>query len=163
VFFCSGNDLFALKTSDGSTIWHFHSANVVRTGVDFCSLPVVSNGVVYIAANDGSVYAFDASTGVTIWNHPLGTYPFYVGLGDGNVYVGDSNQDFLALDAATGNQVWKLQPGANVAMQPVVANGYVYFGLSFGFFYVLGAQDQSLLWGFTLGGGGFSNSLTLAP
>lgn len=163
VYYCDGNDLLAINASTGSTLWSFHSVLVVRTGVDFCNLPVISNGMVYIGGDDGYAYAFDGSTGSIIWKYNLqGAYPFNVGLGNGIVYVGDSDAILVAIDASTGTHLWTYNPGAVVIGIPAVANGYLYFGNQGGSIFAINASDQGLYWGLNLGTT-IDASPTLAP
>lgn len=95
------------------------------------SSPTVVNGVVYVAAYDGNVYALNASTGAKLWSYLTGGIVFstpavskgvvYVGSGDGNVY---------ALNATTGAKLWSFAAGCSpfvceVTSSPAVVGGVV--------------------------------------
>ncbi len=49
--------LYALKTSDGTPVWK------VKTGDQVYSSPALANGVIYVASNDGNIYAYNAAAG----------------------------------------------------------------------------------------------------
>ena len=54
------------------------------------SSPVVANGVVYIGSDYGSLYAFDASSGKTLWKYPYVNAVFSSPIvANGTVYVGE--------------------------------------------------------------------------
>jgi len=77
--------------------------------------PTVHAGVVYVAARDGRVRAFDAATGASLWDVPLDPGEFTVSTpavlesgGSTFVYVNalsDRNR-VVCLDAANGDEVW---------------------------------------------------------
>jgi len=52
-----------LRASDGTLLWKF------RAGEIFVSSPIIVNGMVILAPDDGYVYAFDAKTGRAIWKY----------------------------------------------------------------------------------------------
>ncbi len=53
--------LSAFQAGDGVPRWHY------KTGGTLLSSPTGANGVVYVGANDGSVYALRASDGALLW------------------------------------------------------------------------------------------------
>jgi outer membrane protein assembly factor BamB len=120
------------------------------TGGDVESSPAVSNGVVYVGADDGKLYAFDAH-GVTnctgaspktcapLWTAATGgpviSSP---AVANGVVYVGSNDNKLYAFDArgttgCTGSPkvcapLWTATTGDDVRSSPAVANGVVYVG-----------------------------------
>jgi len=117
------------------------------------SSPAVANGVVYVARDDGKMYAFDAAGGPNcfgIWCPPLwrtttGTTGTTGGLmlssptvANGLVYVGSQDSKVYAFDAAgttgcagatkTCTPLWSATTGGAVLSSPTVANGVVYVG-----------------------------------
>lgn len=117
--------------------------------------PVVSNGVVYIGAEDGFFYAIEEATQQVLWSDFLGvtlgtTCPGPQGIvatatvandpvtGNPTVYVYGPDGNLYALDAATGTVVWKsvvYTPSKTVDdfyawSSPLVAGGDVYVGIS---------------------------------
>lgn len=106
--------------------------------------PVVENGVMYVAAGGGHLYALDAKTGTVIWSlqpQGPGIDPRNRGLavGGGKVFVGQSDGSVIAVDAKTGQQVWSTYIGDGparfgmfVSAAPTYVNGLVIAGLASG-------------------------------
>jgi outer membrane protein assembly factor BamB len=66
-------------------------------GLQVLSSPAEANGVVYVGADDGNVYALNASTGAKLWSYTTGT-PAYSSpaVANGVVYVGSYRQNVYA-------------------------------------------------------------------
>ena len=122
--------------------------------------PTVSNGVVYIGAEDGYFYAVSKATQAVLWSAFLGIDPGLKsagscvkrtkgitgtatvakdpGTGERTVYVNAPDGYLYALDASTGAVVWKGVVGIPSPTKndyyawgsPLVANGEVYVGIS---------------------------------
>src|SRR6202158_1829989 len=135
--------------------------------------PAIANGVVYIAALDGHLYAIDQETGKEKWNFksqmPIASSPAVVG---DTLYFVSSAGSLAALDIKTGKPKWVyvieyerkfeaknlhgLPPAAQTipdawdmfTSSPAVANGKVYFGSGDGNVYAVDAQTGLLLWKF---------------
>jgi outer membrane protein assembly factor BamB len=86
--------------------------------------PAVDEGRLFAAGGDGTVAAFDAGSGRSLWRHasklPLSAGP---GVGAGIVVVGALNGQVLALDASTGAQRWMIRTSGELLAAPVVAAG----------------------------------------
>jgi outer membrane protein assembly factor BamB len=119
----------ALNAQTGAVVW---KASSFATG----GRPVVSNGTLYIGADDGTVRAFDAATGAPRWSFTrtvgvgsqLGLDGYVAVSGDTVVVTSDSGAVY-ALDAATGKQRWLYpMPTAqtNIYTTPALAFGLVY-------------------------------------
>src|SRR5438132_2182318 len=107
--------------------------------------PSVVEGVVYVGAWNGTMYALDAFSGQPLWtfniNDPnpegrggLPGIQSSVAVVDGVVYFGAADANVYALDALTGALKWKHSvgdpdvEGAHVWSSPAVFNGKVYVG-----------------------------------
>ena len=112
------------------------------------SSPAVAKGVVYVGAENGKFYAFDAN-GVTNcsgtpttcspqWTATTGSYIFSSpAVANGVVYAGSLDQKLYAFDASgtadcagtpkTCTALWMVSTNSEVIASPVVANGNVYF------------------------------------
>ena len=122
------------------------------------SSPAVTNGVVYIGAEDGNVYALNASTGVKLWSYATGDkVESSPAVANGVVYVGSADQNVYALNASTGAQLWSYATGGSVTSSPAVANGVVYVGSYDGNVYALNANTGALLWSYATGGDVYSS------
>ena len=92
------------------------------------SSPAIVNSSVYFAANDGYVYALNATTGALIWRYSTGWSPlFSLAVVNGVVYIG-ANTKVLALKADTGVPLWQQTVGRNIKSSPAVVNGLLYIG-----------------------------------
>jgi outer membrane protein assembly factor BamB len=121
----------------------------------FLASPIVSDGVVYIGADDGYFYAIDEATQQVLWSDYLGlvtpttcrgplgivstaTIADDPATGDPTVYVDAPDGYFYALDAATGTVVWQSVVHIPSTTKndyfawgsPLVTNGNVYIGIS---------------------------------
>ena len=112
------------------------------------SSPAVANGVVYIGADDGKLYAFDAAGNTNCSGTPKTCQPLWTGatgyfiesspaLAGGVVYIGSYDGKLYAFDAAgntncsgtpkTCQPLWTAPTGTTV-YSPAVAQGIVYAG-----------------------------------
>ncbi len=122
------------------------------------STPLVIEGTLYTAANDGYVYALDSDSGELKWEFnawegvrpnepgeyqaevnadPLGQMRGSAAYADGRIFIGDGTSILHCLDAATGEEVWRrqLDPLAGnhrskISSTPIVYEGKIYVGTS---------------------------------
>jgi outer membrane protein assembly factor BamB len=95
--------------ADGSVRWRAET-EPSQNGVH--GTPTVANGLVYVGAYDGALYAFDAATGERVWRRSLGdaigSSPAYH---DGTVYVAvefyPPSGAVFGVDALTGTVTWR--------------------------------------------------------
>ncbi len=157
VYFGGGNYLYAVNPnaadSDNSSSmvkWRYH------INADIHSSPAVYNGVVYVGADDGYLYAFNENVGNSddveyIWKRKTGgavkTSPAVDDPEDGDVmiYVGSDDGHLYAIDE-NGELQWTYSTFGAVRSSPAVdGNGDVYFGSDDGNVYAL-YPDGSLKW-----------------
>jgi polyvinyl alcohol dehydrogenase (cytochrome) len=113
--------------------------------------PVIADGVVYVGAWNGVMYALDAATGALRWEHatvpssgatfgPIVSSAAVAEVRDGpdrrKVVLFGAGPRVYALDAATGAEVWVADLGSGVPddpteveSSPAVWNGTVYVGM----------------------------------
>jgi outer membrane protein assembly factor BamB len=121
--------------------WKFHPASAL------IAEPILVNGVIYQGANDGYMYAIDATTQQQLWStflgrHSIAACPVSYGVTgtaaveNGMVYIGEG-YTFYALNAATGQIAWQTPLAINSNLDDniiwgpaAVANGKVYIGLA---------------------------------
>lgn len=65
-----GSAIAALRANDGSQIWQRPVANVMG-GESWVQPEVVADGAVYTAAENGTVQAFQASDGTSLWHYDI--------------------------------------------------------------------------------------------
>ena len=133
-----------LNTTNASSLklkWTF------PVGSALIAEPIIVNGIIYEGANDGYMYAIDATTHQLVWKtllgrHSLAACPTSYGItgtaavDNGMVYVAEG-YTFYALNALTGSIVWQTNLAINTNLAdnviwsaPAVANGNVYIGLA---------------------------------
>jgi len=112
------------------------------------SSPVIANGIVYVGADDGTLYAFDTIKGSVLWTYPSGSRILSSPtVTNGVVYFGNDNGNLDALNAITGQLLWTITiPRDGIDGSPIVANGVVYIGSVFGNIYAFSAAKGKLLW-----------------
>ena len=108
---------------------------------------------VYVAARDGYIYAFMASSGAVDWQRqPGNVINASVGVGpDGKVYTGTNDKKVYALNGANGNIIWTspFSASEDYASSPVVGpNGTLYIGNYDNRLYAINSADGSLIWSF---------------
>jgi outer membrane protein assembly factor BamB len=155
VYVTSYHNLYAINANNGTQKWAIEKLNV-----DFFS-PVVSDGVIYIAATPrcadcsdvGELYAINASDGSGKWR-ALTIMKFYdIAVTDGVVYT--SEAEFIygivtAINASDGSVKWVFF-SENVAWDHIaVADGVVY-AIGRNSLYAINASDGSEKWHLVFG------------
>jgi polyvinyl alcohol dehydrogenase (cytochrome) len=106
--------------------------------------PAVLGGRVFVASENGDVYALDAETGCTYWTYharagirtaiSAGAYRGADGAEGFAVYFSDGGANAYAVDAATGREIWIRQvddhPYAKATGSVTVYDGRVYVPIS---------------------------------
>jgi outer membrane protein assembly factor BamB len=119
------------RTNVSSLTWKW----VGEVGAPIASAPVVGSGIAYVAAG-GTIYAFEASDGASLWSHLAcggdkdnAAQP---ALGSQALFVGDAGGELAAYDPATGNQLWCSDVGREITSAPAVdaTNVYITNGAS---------------------------------
>ena len=134
-----------------NTMWYVQS----YVG-SYRSSPIVDNGMVFSATNDGCLRARDPTSGALIWERALGSYGSYTGTPaayDGKVFATfsvDYTGYLYALDELTGATVWSLGPETGLDFNELdfmaVDQGVV-FGTSWGGeIYAIDATNGSVIW-----------------
>jgi outer membrane protein assembly factor BamB len=124
----SASQVVGLNPATGAVLWSRRIAGLYHSPV------VVSGGKVYVAAFDGTIYAFDAASGSETWS--LSTHDSFVPsllVSQGVVYaggpvnVGQIHTDTVrALRASSGRQLWQWRaPGMGVVEPLAVSDGVV--------------------------------------
>jgi outer membrane protein assembly factor BamB len=113
----------------------------------------IKDGVLYMPAGDGTLYALKARTGDEIWKYSAGeelvTTPLLV---EGKVLVASQNDTLFVIDATNGKWVWQQRRDTPTgftlrgAATPRVQDGVVYMGYSDGSLVALKLIDGAVLW-----------------
>ena len=109
--------------------------------------PAIDGERVYAATRDGSVRAFDARTGESVWDtdtdSPLSGGP---GIGDGLVLVGSSEGEVLALDEKDGVVKWRARVSSEVLSAPGAKDGIAVARTIDGKLFGLNVADGTRVW-----------------
>jgi outer membrane protein assembly factor BamB len=119
----------------------------LTTGKEVDASPVIADGIVYVASNDGLLHAVEASTGVERWTAQVGDelgLASSAAIVNGIVYVGGDG--VFALNAETGHEIWNFGTADSVWASPLVTDGVVYGGDTSGILFALDAATGSQLW-----------------
>jgi len=88
--------------------------------------PAIENGVIYVAANNGTVQALNLEDGRRIWQSRLAYFiSGGVGLGDDYVYLGTEDASLIALDKNTGETAWVKNASSEVLSVPASDGDYL--------------------------------------
>jgi eukaryotic-like serine/threonine-protein kinase len=129
--------------------------------------PTVADGKVYVGAQDGYLYALDATrsgahqfwraeTGAAAANR-LGQSDIYVDsrptVDGGVIYAGSRDMNVYAIDAETGARRWSFATKGQIShSSPAVAGGLVYIGSEDKSLYALDAATGKQRWTYATGG-----------
>ena len=146
VFFGDGGGVIrAVSLTDGKELWKVTTESAVE------AVPLVLDGVCYIGAADGRLYALDAATGKKKWE------PFETGdkiLASASwakdpasdkkwLLVGSYDFSFYALDTSTGKQLWKVTTENFINSTPAItADGLALFGGCDALMHVVSLKEQ---------------------
>jgi outer membrane protein assembly factor BamB len=128
-------------TTPYDNAWGMYTSSTAGLGA---SNPLSAYGILYSVAYDGKLHAYNATTGVHLWDFstgeagfetPYGTYPLGGGefsIADGKVYVctGEHSPNvpmwrggrIFCVDAITGQSIWN---ETGWWQRPVIADGYI--------------------------------------
>jgi outer membrane protein assembly factor BamB/uncharacterized protein YraI len=105
--------MYAFSEATGQVLW---IAALGSSGIQSSNLPVYTDEKVYLDRHDssrrtnpGSITAFDAATGNTLWQYPVSTYfegPLSVN--NESVIAADKNGHLMAVDKNTGEKKWEV-------------------------------------------------------
>jgi len=131
-----------------SLIWKYNLSTTEPIGsAGFVSSPAVSNGVVYVAANNSLVYALDAVNGTRLWK-TSGGYSIYSSPAVINdvVCVGCNIGAVIGFDASTGKERWIFSTSFPAVSSPVIIDGVAYVGALNGRIVAINADNGEYVW-----------------
>lgn len=145
----SDNGLYALRASDGATLWRFETMASVQ-----CEpLYDAADDAVYFGSNDGALYKVRAVDGRLLWRFntsaEVARRPV---LRDGIVYVVNANDTLVAIDATTGALRWHQHRTPAFGMEvagyagPALGRDKVYTAFSDGTVGAFSLEDGSEQW-----------------
>jgi len=129
--------VYAVAVNTGKLVWRFDTKgrglDSGKYGFDRKSVqftPAVADGLVYVGARDGILYAIDAASGKEKWRFDQQvSWVTTPAVADGLVFAPSSDARFIqAVYAKTGVEAWRVPNAAPVWSPPAVAGGLVYIG-----------------------------------
>jgi outer membrane protein assembly factor BamB len=140
-------NVYALRVSDGKTLWSYHVGGPVKGAIAY------DNGKVFFGSYDGRLYALTAGTGKLLWTaSSSGHFYSTPAVAYSRVYAGSTDHAVYAFDENTGNRVWSYATGSYVYASPAVWDGRVFIGSYNHVFYALDAATGSPDWTFQAAG-----------
>jgi hypothetical protein len=145
----SDHGLYALRSSNLSTIWRFETAGMVQ------SEPTYDRelDVVFFGSNDGGLYALRASDGTLVWRFDTGSEVTKKPLIDGESLVfANASDQLFSIDRRTGKLLWQARRAPAAGMElagyagPTIDRGKVYFAYSDGHVGAYDLRDGSERW-----------------
>jgi len=145
----SDGGLYALRASNGSTLWRFETVGAVQ-----CEpLYDPELDAVYFGSNDGALYAVHALDGRLVWRYDTGAEvsrkPVLVGE---SIYFANAADNLFAIDRRTGRTLWHVHRTPALGMEisgyagAAFDRGIVFFAYSDGHVGAYDARDGSEHW-----------------
>jgi outer membrane protein assembly factor BamB len=151
--------LVCLSRKDGKVLWE----KQLNTNKRFSNVDAeftLADGIVYVPAYDGALYALDAKTGNTVWVRDALGGSKKVSVMDQMVVVPSSSGTLYALDLKTGKDIWKFDMDSGIPSDVVVTQKHVIVASSSEFLYALERDTGNMVYRYDVGyGSGFSGGL----
>ncbi len=145
----SDQGLYALRATDGSSIWRFETLGMVQSEPTYDK----ELDVVYFGSNDGALYAVRAGDGGLLWRFDSGAEIARKAVLSGDtLVVANAGDQLFALNRRTGKTVWATHRAPALGMEiagyagPCVASDVVYMAYSDGHVEAYNVADGSEKW-----------------
>lgn len=141
-----GGTLASLNKEDGAQKW------ALETKGRIFGSPVLetstTKSTLYVADDEGIVYAVDAASGRMLWEKKVAEKRFWstpTVSGD-TLYVGSMDKRLYAVDTANGSVKWTFTANGAVTSKPLVVGDTVYFGAFDRKFYAVNIKTHIQQW-----------------
>ena len=123
------------------------------------SSPAIANGVVYVGARDGFLYAIGAEDGKLRWrvDHKVSWVITSPAVDEGMIFAGSSDAHFAQALDSSGTERWRFGADVPVWSSPAVAGALVYFGDGVGRVHAVDRASGKEQWMFRTGATVFSS------
>jgi outer membrane protein assembly factor BamB len=145
----SDHGLYALRASNGSSIWRFETAGLVQSEPLYDS----EMDTVYFGSHDGAIYAVHAADGTLVWRYNCGAEvarkPV---LGGETLFFANGADQLFAIDRRSGKTIWSVHRTPALGMEiagyagPMLDGGLVYMAYSDGHVIAYDARDGAERW-----------------
>ncbi|HTE29325.1 MAG TPA: PQQ-binding-like beta-propeller repeat protein, partial [Chryseolinea sp.] len=153
IFGAWDTNLYALSKESGDLIWKWNNGSPVRNYSPASCIPIIREGVIYIAAPDRYLSAIDVASGKTLWRNKGGGVRESIGVSENGKFVyGKSMQDTLVAYATSReNQkaAWKMNCGFGYEHVPSMLtekDGQLFFGTKNGVVYAIDPLLRKIIW-----------------
>jgi len=142
--------LAAIRAENGEPIWQHRvmlpeGRSELDRMVDVDGTPVLSGGVLYVAAYQGQLKALRASDGSLLWEKDIASH-VDLAEGTGNIYVVDDDDVVHAIDRRTAEEVWSQRGLFRRNLSgPIAFSNYLVVGDEEGYLHVLAQSDGRFL------------------
>ena len=152
--------VYCFDLTTGALRWRYDTEGVgLRSGSygfdrrSIQSSPAVADGVVYVGARDGFLYAIDADSGTLRWrvDHKVSWVITSPAVSEHVVFAGSSDAHFAQALDSSGTERWRFGADVPVWSSPAVANGIVYFGDAAGRIHAVDRDTGKERWMFRTG------------
>jgi outer membrane protein assembly factor BamB len=151
VYFASKDRVYALDKESGGERWHWPTGEEVSPTIR--STPALGDGILYVGAMDGSLYALDTNTGSQLWSVKTGSairsHPLVykeAASDPGTVYFGSDDDYLYAIDARTGEVKWKYRATDDIISAPCYYDGLVIFNSADSQIHAVNASTGKVRW-----------------
>ncbi|MFC7058914.1 PQQ-binding-like beta-propeller repeat protein [Halovenus salina] len=137
-----------MNIDDGSELWRFES------DAAFQSSAAVGDAL-YIADNNGQLYALNPADGSEIWSTQIGqaSYTASPVVTADRVYMGDPETGgVVGINKETAEEEWTFDTPSGILSSPAIVDNTLYCGTETGTVYAVGIADESPRWEFSADG-----------
>jgi outer membrane protein assembly factor BamB len=158
--------VYCLDLATGARRWTYETEGTTLHSGDYGfdrrsiqSSPAVDDGVVYVGARDGFLYAIGADDGKLRWryDHKISWIITSPAVSEHVVFAGSSDAHFAQALDSSGKELWRTPTGVPVWSSPAVAGALVYFGDGAGRVHAVDRMSGEEKWMFRTGSTVFSS------
>jgi outer membrane protein assembly factor BamB len=158
----SDGSFVAFNVNDGSMIWE-KKLNSQGKFTDVDARAVLSNGIIYVPAYDGALYALKRDNGEILWKFDAGGAK-QVLIDDDRLYLPSSDSFVYAIQKSSGRELWKFPLDRGVPSILIQEGPYLFFASTFQYLYAIQKSDGKPVSRFNVGwGSGFSGAPAYDP
>lgn len=139
-------------TQDTDTTFAGKISWIYETTKPLTTVPVVSDGTVFLATGDNRLLKLDAKSGAVLWALTLtGPPDSSPALTNDSLYIGLRDHRVLSIDRSNGDINWEYSTGNPVYSSPTIKDGKLYIGSADNNLYALDALTGDLIWKYSSG------------
>lgn len=142
VFVASGEEVFAMQSSDRAVVW--------RTKIGAVTAPLLVKDGWVLAATASTLAAIRASDGAIVWQREAPPQRARAAIDGNTLFVPLTTAIVQAVDLRSGKVKWE-RPLGGVPAEPLIIGDRVYVGATDKFFYSLDASSGGREWDFRVG------------